>query len=331
MAFSILARSWVLSILTAVGANMPGDATTFSVRGRSINAWVPRCAAGVAKKPLVISLHAWGSNKDQQQSMDRLSDYVGRDCAVILYPQGLKRGHLFGVFGFAWNAGGCCPDADTAHVNDVAFFGDVITEAGKRFAIDENLVFVMGVSNGGMMANRLACSDTRIKAMVTVAGPLVNGTGQGSETESFQCQRRVPVLHFQGLADPVVPFGGCNKTAGGFQCQGLQSWSGVAPFPSAQEHIAAWRVRNNMPTADHGIITFKNGSATCTSWGGHPSNVTFCTLQHMGHSWPGRCNTIQWLMPSMFNCSFDIDASEQAMSFIRQFIPDTFASHELVV
>jgi len=331
MASFVLVLSWVVSFFAIANASAIGEAVIFSVQGRSINAWVPKCSANVAKKALVISLHAWGSNQKQQQDMDRLADYVGRDCAVILYPQGLKRGHLFGVFGFAWNAGGCCPDSDTAHVNDVSFFGDVITEAAKRFAIDENLVFVAGVSNGGMMANRLACSDTRIKAIVTVVGPLVNGTNQASETESFQCQRRVPVLHFHGMVDPVVPFGGCNKTVGGFQCQGLQTWSGVAPFPSAQEHIAAWRTRNGVLPTDQGMVTFKHGSATCTSWGNQPSNVTFCTLQYMGHDWPGRCNTIQRLVPSIFNCSFDVDASEQAMSFFRQYIPDPIASREVIV
>jgi len=150
-------------------------------------------------------------------------------------------------------------------------------------------------------------------------------------TETFQCQRRVPVLHFQGLVDPVVPFGGCNKTAGGFACQGLQSWSGVAPFPSTHEYMAAWRVRNSVLLTDEGLVTFENSSATCTSWGNQPSNVTLCTLQYMGHAWPGRCNTIQWLMPSMLNCSYDMDASEQAMSFFRQYIPDPIASREVIV
>jgi len=190
------------------------------------------------------------------------------------------------------------------------------------------LVFATGISNGGMMANRLACSDTRIKAMVAVSGGLTNGTDKKGET--FECSRRVPMLHFHGLKDPVVPFKGCNHTFGGLECESMQDFPGIAPFPAIQDYVAEWRVRNGAPSGV-GRTTFTNGTAICSSWGDVASNVTLCTLATEGHAWPGSCSTIQKVAPFMFNCSFDMDASEHAMAFFRQYVPPQSSSSSMIV
>merc|ERR1719183_2690994 len=97
-----------------------------------------------------------------------------------------------------------------------------------------------------MMANRLACTDSRIKAMVSVAGPLVNGTAD-HDLETFACTRRVPVLHFHGTNDTISPFDGCSKAHGGPTCQFLLRNLGKAvadTFPAVPDYIETWRIRN---------------------------------------------------------------------------------------
>jgi len=312
------------------GSAASGKKVTFSLVGRDIDAWVPSCAGiNGNKSPLVVSLHAWASNKDQQQEVDRLPEYVGSECAVIIHPQGLKRGHLFGMAGFSWNGGGCCPDANYKGVDDVTFLKNAITAAIARFPIDKELIFGVGLSNGGMMINRFACEEPRIKAIVAVSGMMVNGTEGDETTETFSCPRKVPILHIHGQSDPVVPWTGCNKSTGGMTCKYFLSMPGVSPFPPVPEYIDDWRVRNG--ASGQGQVTFQNRSATCTSWGEASSNVTLCSLKYEGHAWPGYCMTVQKMLPSMFNCSSDMDASYHAMSFFRQYIPAASSSNSIVV
>jgi polyhydroxybutyrate depolymerase len=241
-----------------------------------------------------------------------------------VYPEGKARGMLFGAVGFAWNAGGCCPNGNKDHVDDVSYLKHVITKTLSQLALSTTPIFVIGLSNGGMMANRLVCEDTRIKAFVAVAGPLINGT-ENPRTETFACTRKIPVLHFHGLADGVVPFEGCNATSKSKVCQSLL-WFGngsFAPMPYVPSYIDSLRARNGVSNASP-AVTFRNNTASCTSWGDIGSNVTFCTFQNMGHAWPGICHGAERVMKFMMNCSLDMDASFHAMDFLRRYmIPST--------
>ena len=59
------------------------------------------------------------------------------------------------------------------------------------------------------MANRFACTNEKVKALVAVSGQLLSG--DDDKTESYECSRSLPVLHMHGDADPVVPYNGCSK------------------------------------------------------------------------------------------------------------------------
>merc|ERR1712176_1437328 len=229
--------------------------------------------------------------------------------------------------GWSWSAGGCCPEGDAVHVDDVGFFGRLITEAATKFKVDGNTAFVVGVSNGGMMANRLACNDKRIKALVAISGMLVNGSGSEG-TEYFSCDRKLPVLHLHGLADPIVPFEGCNETDGAYMCRSLyKMWEGkLAPMPPVDTYIADWRRRNGI-TSTVGQVGFVNGSTSCTTWGSLAHNVTLCKIKGGGHSWPGSCDWKNKIPGTGSACTMDISAGEQAMAFFRRYS----ASNSIVV
>jgi polyhydroxybutyrate depolymerase len=241
---------------------------------------------------------------------------------VIIYPQGNARGSFLGIvgwLGWSWNAGGCCPKANTDKVDDITFLSDVITAVSAKFHVDDDLVFAVGISNGGMMANRFACSNDKVKALVALSGPLMNGTGkEGSET--FTCSRSVPMMHLHGTADMVIPYDGCKS--GNMACQMMSKLPGFPPLPwiTVPDAVADWRNRNGIPINASGSINFKNGSTSCMSWGSSHNNVTLCTVGGEGHAWPGICNWVSIYMPGM-KCTYDIDGSEHAMSFIRRYVP----------
>jgi poly(3-hydroxybutyrate) depolymerase len=103
----------------------------------------------------------------------------------------------------AWNAGDCCA-ASTA--DDVKYLRDVVTAVEKRTPIDHRRVYVIGLSNGGMMALKAICDAPDVFAAAgSVAGPYL-GTS---------CKRPV-WIHLHDATDPIVPFYGGHPAGSAF-------------------------------------------------------------------------------------------------------------------
>ena len=301
-----------------------GTWKTLAVGKRSIDAYTPACAATAPNSvELVISLHAWAQTANAMKKLDRFAALADRECFVVAYPQGLRRAaSLFGLMGYSWNAGGCCPKASEEEVDDVAYIAEsvqVLRSSYSRLVRDR--AFHVGMSNGGMMVNRLACElpADLLTAIASVSGPLVNGTG--AVGEPFACRSAVPILHMHGDADSVVPFGGCNATwtSYGKLCiwlhdMGLQ----LAAFPPILDYVAAWRVRNGVLDAPP-VTSFSNGTVTCTAWAPRTrqqANVTLCVVGGEGHAWPGMRPQAACRMPG-FHCNNDMDATAEIWAFFR--------------
>jgi pimeloyl-ACP methyl ester carboxylesterase len=94
-----------------------------------------------------------------------------------------------------WSAGGCC----SAHPrDDVGYLLDVIRAVEKARWIDTRRIYVVGFSNGGMMALDAVCSaPTVIAAAGSVSGPFLGSS----------CARPV-WRHLAAQSDPIVPTGG---------------------------------------------------------------------------------------------------------------------------
>jgi len=140
-----------LTTLTSVVGFAPPSAnrTTIDVHGREVALVIPACAAARAAVPLVISFHAWGTTASfQEEHVDRFPEVSGAGCFAFAYPQGLQRAWgPFGLAGYSWNAGGCCPNANDDAVDDVQFVDDLVTLVRARFSVvDRSLLFVTGVS-----------------------------------------------------------------------------------------------------------------------------------------------------------------------------------------
>src|SRR5215831_4316634 len=101
----------VLGLLfaTAISAQTltPGDSSRSMVVGgltRSYLVHVPPSYTGASAVPLVVDIHGWTSNAEQQRALSgflALSDARG---FIVTYPQGV---------GNAWNGGVCCTNTPT--------------------------------------------------------------------------------------------------------------------------------------------------------------------------------------------------------------------------
>ena len=148
-----------------------------------------------AAKPilLVVSLHAYGSNAWKHDQYLRLSQATSLEGAAILLPQGLKDadGKRF------WNASDWCCDFGQTGVDDVAYLRALIQEAETIVTIDR--VAVVGHSNGGFMAWRLACEG--VPKLVAIAS--ITSIAGASAAEPPVCEGAAPVsaLHLHAGAD----------------------------------------------------------------------------------------------------------------------------------
>jgi poly(3-hydroxybutyrate) depolymerase len=92
----------------------------------------------------------------------------------------------------AWNAGICCA---LALRNDVGYLVDVVHAVEASVPVDATRVYVVGFSNGGMMALRAICSAPETFAAAgSVSGPFLGTT----------CEKAV-WRHIAAAPDPIVP------------------------------------------------------------------------------------------------------------------------------
>lgn len=218
---------------------------------------------GTGKTPLLIVLHGGFGSGEQAQGSYKLSPIAHQNGYAVVYPDGVDRkGRLLNIR--TWNAGGCCGYAAKNEVDDVKFISKLIDKLVAEQGIDPNKVFVTGMSNGAMMAYRLACEiPEKIRAIAPVAGTILPVKA---------CDSAVPIIHFHSKQDMNVPIeGGKGKGPSGFA------------FPSLEEVIATWEAINQCEERE--II--QNNGFTLYQWNKGAVPMKYYITDDGGHSWPG--------------------------------------------
>jgi len=161
--------------------------------------------------PIVFLLHGNGGSADQILGIERTKapfevwlDVAFRENLVLVVPDGL----VGPDFGQGWNNkqgwNDCRTDAPTnPDADDVTFLGALLDEVQDTYGLEDQQVFVTGVSNGGLMSQRLADAiPERLDAIaVVVASRPVNNECDSPTTP-------VPVLFMNGTDDPILPYDG---------------------------------------------------------------------------------------------------------------------------
>lgn len=138
-------------------------------------------------RPAMIVLHGIKDTPEHFESVAGFKKYADRDGNLIAYPEGVRQ---------SFNAGLCCGDASAYDVDDVSFLSRVVSDLRARGA---SRISVVGFSNGGMMAFRLACERPELVDTVGV----MSGT-----LEIPRCDGPIRALQVHGLKDTAVPFTG---------------------------------------------------------------------------------------------------------------------------
>lgn len=227
--------------------------------------------------PLLVALHGGGGNMDYQADDARygLISSAEREKFIAVFPNGYSKLES-GRFA-TWNAGTCCGDARDGKVDDAGFIRRMVDEVAQRLSVDRRRVYATGMSNGGMMAYRLACELPDVfRAIASVAGT--------DNTERCTPAGAVPVLHFHARDDTHVLFDG---GAG----SGLRDKSKVTDFTSVPATVAKWAALDGCAAAPRRVLD-KAGAycevhAPCRG----QAEVELCVTDSGGHSWPGAQRT----------------------------------------
>jgi len=257
-----------------------------ATRERSAVVCVPATPPPPGGWPVVLAFHGGRSHPDMMRRFSGLDVLAADGRAVVCYPAGTGTRESM----LTWNGGNCCGEARDGGSDDVGFARALVDELGRRLPVDPRRIHATGMSNGAMMAYRLAAEAADLVAAVApVAGPLA--------LESIRPERPVPILHFHGSLDQFTPLEGgvgrrsVTRTHHRAIRDGLLEWvrcNGLDPEPS----------RAPVPCTDEGIGIER------IAWGaGGPGEVIYYEITGGGHTWPGRVPDSFYLGPSAL--SFD--------------------------
>jgi polyhydroxybutyrate depolymerase len=166
-------------------------------------------------------------------------------------------------------------------VDDVGFTLALLDKIERLSPIDARRVYATSMSNGAMMACRLAVdASDQIAAIAPVSGGMV--------VTSFQPSRPLAVMHFHSVDDPRAPYaGGLGPPFPGTTHRELH--------PSIQTVIDEWAAFDGCPATPHVSRTISgtgtNQGETATRIAYNPcreaTEVVLWKLTGSGHVWPG--------------------------------------------
>jgi polyhydroxybutyrate depolymerase len=251
--------------------------------------------SGTKSLPLMIVLHGGLGNAAHIQKTTGMDAVADTGPFVVAYPNGIGGNLGFNQNRRTWNAGDCCGKAVRNMVDDVRFIEKVIEDIAAKLSIDARRVYVTGMSNGAMMAYRLACEiPDKIAAIIPVAGTIA--------VENCNAAKDIPVLHIHGMEDKNVPISGG---------EGDLSIAGI-------DHTSLSETVKRIVGPRHCLAPEKsrlNGGVQVSAYrcsNGAP--VFIYLIKSGGHEWPGGNGG-----RSGDSVGSNFSASQQAWDFAKQF------------
>jgi polyhydroxybutyrate depolymerase len=176
--------------------------------------------------PLLIFLHGWAPITT-----------VWYDVLIPLQQVTNDHGYIFAkpdgspdpLGNYFWNATDACCDMWGSDPDHVGYLLALVESIQETYNVDPQSIHLIGHSNGGFMAHRMACeAPGTFASVVSLAGAMWN--------DPSDCQPSEPihVLEIHGTLDPVIWW--------------LGGYLGVNPYPSASTTAAHWAAHNGCST-----------------------------------------------------------------------------------
>lgn len=233
----------------------PGDFVrqiTVDGLSRIFRLHVPPGYASGLPMPLIINLHGFNSNAQQEEAVSRMSVKANSAGFIAAYPEGLGSPQ-------AWHFGSLA-EAKA----DVQFIRDLAATLEGEGSIDGRRIYVTGISNGAEMSYRLACDAADVFAAFAPVS--------GAYPKYGDCNpsRPVPAVAFHGTDDKLLPY------------------QGIPPLLlPVRDWASEWAARNGCGSTP--AATYQKGDVIGETWSGcnQGADVVLYTIAGKGHSWPG--------------------------------------------
>jgi len=226
----------------------------------------PRYYADSSKFSLVIALHGAGGKASQFEQDYGFTNKANDAGFIVVYPEGVQSNGVLGLR--TWNAGTCCDYALENHIDDVNFIRALIDSLVIRYRVEPRKIYATGMSNGGMMAYRLACEmPEKIAAIAAVSATMV-------VAQPCDPSLPVPILHMHAALDAKVPY------QGGIGLRGYY-------FPPVDSVLAVWSAKD--ACSETAPVVVQNNQYKFTSWSacGDDAVIECYLTADGGHAWPG--------------------------------------------
>ena len=249
---------------------------------RSYLVHVPPAHKSQQPLPLVVVIHGAFETATDMEKRSGFSALADREGFVALYPNG------FGLFGLLqhWNAGHCCGKAADDDIDDVGFVVKAIEDIKKRLPIDPDRIYMVGFSNGGMLAYRFAAERGHMLSALATVAATIGGKPSADEPLWWipDPAGPLPVIIFHGLDDDTIPItGGISPKRGGDQS-----------FLSVEDSTEFW-VRNNGCDSEPVLSKSHQNQVHMQAWQGcrQDAGVVLYLMENWGHVWPGSYYTAE--------------------------------------
>jgi polyhydroxybutyrate depolymerase len=246
--------------------------------------------------PVVLGFHAAQATPSEQRSQSRMNEVADANGFLAVYPEGVE---------WTFNVGTGYGMALSRKVDDVGFTAALIDDLVRKYGADPRRIYATGLGNGAMLCYTLAC---RLPGRIAAIAPVDGDLPLDKEVDASQ-PVPMPVIHFHGLQDPRVPFGGG---------VGSEDVERVLHRP-VRTTIDWWVKRNGCdPTPAE---TVESKDYVCTRYappaGRDGAPVVLYVLPDGGHTWPGGVDLTSGLKTGKLVRS--VDASTIMWKFFEQF------------
>lgn len=259
-------------------------------KDRGYDMFVPTGCPDTEKLPLVIAFHGYTQDSRKMRcltspdgdpnhpaSMDSLAQ---QERFLVAYPNGTP---IKVAPGRSWNGGGgakgFAPVAEPARrmgVDDVKYCRDLIAGIRSRWNVDADRVYLVGISNGGVMVQRLAAEMPEVWAAVAS----VAGCHQFAASESKVANRPIPFLHIHGTKDPVWPYEGGPFLSAGMMLSvddSLDIWAKANGCREISREVLSEPADHDPTTVT--LVKYRGDSVR--------QDIDFYRIDGGGHAWPG--------------------------------------------
>lgn len=225
--------------------------------------------------PLVVVLH--GGGKGDGLSLEKNTEWASlaeKEGFITVYPNGIDGN---------WNDGRgiTYKGNNVSDIDDVKYISELIDHLVRTYRVDNRLIYVTGLSNGGMMTLRLGCE---ISSQLAAIAPVISSFPKNI-LDRCRPQSPLSVLLMNGTEDPLVPYSGGHVRF---------LFRKMGAVVSTKETVAFWVKQNNcdvdpvvrrLPDLDHTdhssvtVVTYTNEKSR--------NEVVLYKIEGGGHTLPG--------------------------------------------